>query len=703
MPTLRLFAVVAVLVPPALVACREGGAAPDDAPATDGGGDGVVVLPDGAVIEAPGPCNEDLLSDSHCRSVAADSCAPGTMARLGSRTCAPVGVPRCADGLVRDATGFGCAAKVPADCPANARRTFAGCVSLPPCSAPFPPAAATLFVNDDGPVDATHKRTIGEAIAVAPAGATIAVESGTYTEVLAPTASVNLVGRCAERVVLTPPAASTAPAITVTGPIAVTATNVTLRGFARGGLADGGTLKLVTSVVRESTALGAHARNGGTLELVSSVVRATRANEAGQNGWGVAVFSGGKARVHDTTIDGNASYGIVVSGEGSSADVSRSLVVATRVPQEATVFMGASLSVGAAATARVVGSALVDSDARGVSMSDRARVELVDSVVSGARGEAAMGLAVSKGAVATVRGTTLAGHTMVGVLLNGAGSTATLETSALSAKGVSGGLGRGADAESGAQLTITKSALTDMAAGAIRVVGSVAAVRDSYVARVDARRAGGDLPDPLDGIGIDVAQDAVVEIRGTTIEEASTAAVFAYRGAVSLDGTLMRATSKPADRDYGTGLWLANGATATVRRSASDRHAGIGVLAVDEGTKLTADGLLVEGARAVSDGTMGLGIAVLDGAEAVVDDLRVAKSVATGLVVAGGRARIASGMLYANAVALHTQEGSTLVEGEGEAPLGPLELRVSSSVKLIDNQTRVGGGVLPIPRDVLPR
>src|SRR5205823_3841223 len=80
------------------------------------------------------------------------------------------------------------------------------CVQVSDCNAAFPPAGATIFVDAAfaaGQIDATHFATIADAVAAAPSGAIIAVESGTYSEtVMLKHRKVSIVGRCADKVVM---------------------------------------------------------------------------------------------------------------------------------------------------------------------------------------------------------------------------------------------------------------------------------------------------------------------------------------------------------------------------------------------------------------------------------------------------------------------------------------------------------------------
>ena len=136
--------------------------------------------------------------------ITTQTCKPGTRATIASATCVPVGVVTCPAGFARDATGWGCDAVLPPTACAigsgtRERLGTTTCVAVSDCNAAFPPAGASIFVDaalTDAQLDATHFRTIADAVAAAPAGATIAIESGTYVEkVVLAHRKVSLVGR----------------------------------------------------------------------------------------------------------------------------------------------------------------------------------------------------------------------------------------------------------------------------------------------------------------------------------------------------------------------------------------------------------------------------------------------------------------------------------------------------------------------------
>src|SRR2546423_3836813 len=103
------------------------------------------------------------------------------MPATGPRDCVPVGWNNCPAGFAPDPSGWGCTDISPAQpCSGATLETLGStaCQPLGDCAAPFPPANATIFVDDSyAQVDSTHFRKIFDAVQSAPFGAVIAVEA----------------------------------------------------------------------------------------------------------------------------------------------------------------------------------------------------------------------------------------------------------------------------------------------------------------------------------------------------------------------------------------------------------------------------------------------------------------------------------------------------------------------------------------------
>ncbi|HSO33468.1 MAG TPA: hypothetical protein VLT33_13130, partial [Labilithrix sp.] len=133
---------------------------------------------------------------------AAASCPARSMPVLGKTACAPVAAAACAAGFETAPGGWGCRAVAASACTGATMEVLglATCAPVGDCNAAFPPAGSTHFVDaafTAGQIDGAHFKTLGAALAAAPAGAVIAVQAGSYAEVLAPARSLKIVGRCA--------------------------------------------------------------------------------------------------------------------------------------------------------------------------------------------------------------------------------------------------------------------------------------------------------------------------------------------------------------------------------------------------------------------------------------------------------------------------------------------------------------------------
>lgn len=270
-----------------------------------------------------------------CRDVQPDAgCAPGTMPTLGSRDCAPVGWTTCPAGFTKAASGWGCDEVLPASACSGATRESLGsatCVPVGDCSAPFPPPSATLFVNAaylDAQLDATHFRGISDALTVAPAGATIAVEAGTYSEGLGPARAVTIVGRCADKVHLMG-GALRYPGVFSRGVKGIVASGMTFEGHFQGVRAEGGGTITVSDIVIESPRLSGLIayQPGSTITASRVVVRNTVPDptSAGTSGAGATADTGGKLDITDVVLAGSSDVGL--SATNATADSKTASVV----------------------------------------------------------------------------------------------------------------------------------------------------------------------------------------------------------------------------------------------------------------------------------------------------------------------------------------------------------------------------------------
>ena len=749
-----------------------------------------------------------------CREVlTAAPCAAGTMPVLGESACKPVGPATCAAGFERDASGWGCRAVLPSATCAGATKATLGsgaCAPVGDCAAPFPPAGATVFVDaafTNGQLDATHVRTLAAALAAAPPNAVIAVESGTYSEVLVPTKPVRVVGRCAAQVTLAGSGADVA-GLTVTGAVDVIAERMTISGHLIGVAAFAkATVTLRDAVVDANRGGGVVAAGAGTrATLERSLVRGSRAS-ASAKGVGIEANSGADVVVRESAVVDNVDTAIKVVGFGAHARVERSAVLATL--DNAAGDFGVGMLVRDGATAEIAASALAQNREAGVVVyGSKSRAVVTDVVIDDTRGSGAgfgrgvlidtgsaelqrvtianshdvgivvehggsanvqssvvrdtkpdserkngIGVAVIIGSSATITSSAIVGNMAIGASVVGAKAKLTLDSALVAATSpdTTGGRGYGLGLEGGATADVRGSAFVGNTEGGIAAIDAGTRVSLTRTV-VSGTRSGKGL---RHGRGVSIEGGATASLAQSAIIGNRDIGISA-RGAGSLatvEETVVRGTlTQEADGRHGRGVEAGSGAKITLSRSslianhavavlaigtasavevrdtwiadtAGDRSPGspgraatvqgaatmtllgvviqrseqLAIVAADEGS-LSLRSSLVEETRATIDGSFGHGLLAFSGARAVLDDVTVRTSAGAGLVFAASRGTVNNTHITANAVGIHAQDGTAVVEAAVVPEDPPADsVSVSKDSTFDGNGTRVGSGSLALP------
>jgi hypothetical protein len=252
---------------------------------------------------------------------------PGTRPALGNDACVAVGPTSCAAGFERDASGWGCAAVLPPAPCAGATRPKLGertCAPVGDCSAAFPPAGAIVVdpALDPAAVDATHVRTVADALAIAPSGAVIALADGTHT---APSFTVSkpltILGRCAERAHLVSPQPAAMTGISITAD--ATLHGLTVDGYTSALLVSGA----VTLVAEKARSRAVFAQHGAKVTLRRSVVRGTAPIGASDQTIAVLVGTSASVALEDSAILATVDGALAVTDNvDTRASLTRSVV-----------------------------------------------------------------------------------------------------------------------------------------------------------------------------------------------------------------------------------------------------------------------------------------------------------------------------------------------------------------------------------------
>lgn len=571
-----------------------------------GGDDGGGSSSGGATVDAgPLSCEPgEVERDGRCAAVgapvcaeadaaacgAARGCADGTIDFLGEPACAPVGVAACPDGFTRQ--GFGCVATVAASCAGatRARLGDAACVPVGDCDAAFPPPGANVFVDaayTAGQIDATHKKTIQEAIDAAPGGSTIAIAAGTYAAPITATRAITLVGKCARDVILSGASSPGVAGLTVATSRTVRISGVTITGFEPGVDARGGANVTFTSVVVEKNKQSgiSLADKGTKVTVTGSAIRDNVADASGRFGQGVAVGYDASLTVEDSDLDHNAEMAVRVL-EAGSATVTRSVLRRS--------------------TARAANGAY----GWGIGAQSRGSFELVGSLVADVIGGGAV--AVEKGTKGAVRQSTIVG--VKPGATSGGGSTAACALTQL----------EGDLTVEGSTLTSTDGsgiAATDSATATVRsssILGPVGAIEGTagvLVAKKGSLEVEGLAVIDPKGIGAVVSDSGKLSGKTLLVRRAEVSAL-AVKGAAVVERVVIEDTKAGSGSGggYGAGVYVDAKGRVELTQGLVRGSAGIGVIANGAGATFELHGGAVVRSVAVAD-LPGTGVTASKGAQ----------------------------------------------------------------------------------------
>ena len=647
-------------------------------------------------------------------------CAAGTSARIGNDACVPVGVTACANGFKTHASGWGCDAILPTKACGPGTRERLGsttCAPVTDCNAPFPPAAATLFVKASytaGELDASHFLTVKEALTAAAAGATIAVDAGNYDEKLTPTRSVTIIGRCAEQVVFST-ADGTGPGLRIEN-VDVVAKNMTFRGFSGGVAAFGSKTSLSGIVVEDSILNGISASNAGTvLTLSNVVVRGTRLPVGNNQSFGLVAQTRARLEVVDCVIEDNDFANVVSTGAGVVTHVTRSIIRDGRPPTTGAFArsFGIGIYVSNAASLDLEESAVIDNAAdgivvtRGTAAGAAASGRVARSVVRGTKFDPVLeygrGIEVGNSSSIVVEQTTSFGNTQVDLIATEGGAADIHDSTTFGSDGDDPAV------LAGAGLLVSTSATAKVRSLAIaspRRTGIQ--VQDRGTLDLSDSLVLGTHPEPkldakgLDyGFGMSLDRGSTVTMTRSTVERASTVGILSQGGAVKLDGVLVRRTQRSRRGESGRGLSAQDGAQIEIVRSAFVDNLEAGIILIDGAGSLTMTDSTVAGTKLDALGGFGIGVLLAGGVKGTIMSSTITSSEGIGLASSAAGAFVSRATLSRNAVAVHVQGGATLVEAEAASD-DPLTLAVSKDTRFVDNTTRVGSGSVPLPQVLTP-
>jgi hypothetical protein len=435
--------------------------------------------------------------------------------------------------------------------------------------------------------------------------------------------------------------------------------------------------------ISENTAAGVHL-DGSAVDVVLRrvVVRDSQWGGGGLVGVGIGVVGGAALLLEDSELSGNRAEGLLIRDGGTSVEVSRTLIHGTLSDSSGLYGYGIQASGGASLT--VDGCEIAENSHSGVNVVETGTEAIIrDTLIrdtlpteDGAHGSA---IEVGAGASLTVESSELAGFRSFGVGITGEGTVATIDDTTLrdAVEGVAVPSGIGVVVLDQASASIDASTFTNVAGMGIAVLesGSAAVVSSTTVS--GTRTVG---PQGQYGIGMAAGIGASLEASDCELADNGTIGVLvANEGSVAtLTDVLISDTRRGDAYTVGVAVAVVDGAELTGSRLTATGTQGPGLYAMSPGTRLVCTDCIVEAAQFA-------GIVAEQGAEVELSGCEIAHTEVGSNV--GGGVGIWASAEAAEPTTLHVQD-STISDN----PVGGVWLSGPGSYHLQRNELQGGPG-----------
>lgn len=484
---------------------------------------------------------------------------------------------------------------------------------------------------------------------------------------------------------------------------------------------EGGAVVLVDSVVSGSWERGVVATNANVSKTPSSITLQ-------------------RSVIRDTNLDEHSQAGaaIVVSGV-SRGDVTESAILDSRRVGALTVFAEPELTIARSEIRRTLDDAneevsaavyaeggkisldevsIHDAVQGGIFARSKGSVTTNNTVVHGTKpgadGAFGMGAWADSGAKLALENTAIVDNAYYGVSLVDAPSSATLKsvlvrgTAAQKVDG--GGLGRGINVEEGAVVDLDGVSIVANDGEGLFLRGET---KEGKRSRATAKRLLVADGRTFDSTAVFIAKGALAEIDGGLVRAAQRAGVVVNettgakgsRSEATLTHVIIRGTKRSERRpsDEKTialdGIGIGNAGRLTMRASAIVDNVQFGAIIGSPKGFTSFENVFIGSTKSNDDGSFGHGVVAFSGSTLVIRDTEIAAN-NVGLLFDGASAVLAGSRIRGNNVGIHAQRGSTLASGV-EPPEEPEAgvVFVTDDSQFVDNESRVGGGELPLPAD----
>jgi len=482
---------------------------------------------------------------------------------------------------------------------------------------------------------------------------------------------------------------------------------------------EGGSVELVDSSIAERWEAGVVATNANasktpsSVKLHRSVIRDTNIDERSQSGAGIVVSGVSRGEVTESAILDTRRIGaLTVFAEPelviARSEIRRTLDDASEEISAGVYAEGGKITLEDVSIHDAVQGGLLARSEGTIT----ARNTVVHGTKPGADGLFGVGAWADSGAKLVLEGTALVDNAYYGVSILDSPASASLKNVLIRGtaeqKIPGGGLGRGVNVEDGAAVDLDSVSIVANDGAGLFLRGET---KDGKRARATAKRLLVADGRTFGGTGVFVAKGALAEIEGALVRGAQRAGVIVNettggkgsRSEATLTHVVVRDTKRngKAHPDEETialdGIGIGSAGTLTVRASAIVDNVQFGVIIGSPKGFTSFENTFIGATKPNADGSFGHGLVAFTGSNLVIRDSElVANNV--GLVFDGAAAVLAGSRIRGNSVGIHAQRGSALVTGS-EPPELPESgiVFVTDDSEFVDNESRVGGGELPLP------
>lgn len=513
---------------------------------------------------------------------------------------------------------------------------------------------------------------------------------------------------------------------------AITASRVVVRGvrpasasgYGVGATADaGGTIDLTDVVLAASADVGLSATNATAESTTPSVARArrtvirdTRPSKKSPAGSGVGVFDGCSVELDQSVITGTYGFGLLAEFGGAKATLTNTVVRGTQLSPADEIGGGVLAYDESSVTLDRV--AVVANEQAGIYARGKTTLTVTGSVVTGSRpqadGDFGMGLWADQRAKVDVATSALVDNAYYGMAAFDPGTRVTASKTLVhgTKRSASDGLGRGLNVEDAASATLEDVSFVGNGDESLFVRGGIKGKGRSHVSasRIIVRDTVS-RKDGTKGDGINVAVGALLELDTAAVVRARRAGILlndhlgpdGLPSEATVTHTIVRDTQAAGDGLDGKagipleGVGIANGGKLTLASSAVVGNVEFGVVFGGANGTGSVVSTVIRSTSPRASGDFGHGFVGVGGSSVVLGNTVIFGN-RIGAAFESSTATLAGVLVQRNAVGVHVQGDSQLVAA-AVAPdeLTPEVVVVTNDSRFIDNETRIGSGIVPLP------